>query len=270
MFRSATERAGLQLIVDCQPTSDVAYVDRDMWEKIVLNLVSNAFKFTFEGEIAVSLAQAGHIAELRVRDTGVGIPPRKFLTCSIASTAFPTRAAAPTKVPASAGAWCTNWSNFMADRCASKAPSDEAAHSSSAFRWVKAISPLSRLAASARWPQPQPARTPSCKKPCAGCPTAKTPRKKSSHLKANFCPVPCPPGVGAAQLRRVLIADDNADMRQYLSRLLSERYDVVSVADGKLAVECHARSTTPDLVLSDIMMPNLDGFGLLQAMRCQS
>jgi len=55
-------------------------------------------------------------------------------------------------------------------------------------------------------------------------------------------------------------------MRQYLTRLLSERYDVVAVADGNLALES-VRQKAPDLVLSDIMMPNLDGFGLLQGLR---
>ena len=59
----ATERAGLKLIVNCDSLSEPAYIDRDMWEKIVLNLISNAFKFTFEGEIAVSLQQAGRCAE---------------------------------------------------------------------------------------------------------------------------------------------------------------------------------------------------------------
>jgi signal transduction histidine kinase len=74
VFRSATDKAGLRLVVDCSDLGEPVYVDRDMWEKIVLNLISNAFKFTFEGEIAVSVHRVGNMAELRVRDTGVGIP----------------------------------------------------------------------------------------------------------------------------------------------------------------------------------------------------
>ena len=74
VFRSATERAGLRLSVDCRNLGEPVYVDRDMWEKIVLNLISNAFKFTFDGEIAVSIKRTDDVAELRVRDTGVGIP----------------------------------------------------------------------------------------------------------------------------------------------------------------------------------------------------
>ena len=82
VFRSATDKAGLRLVVDCPDLGEPVYVDRDMWEKVVLNLISNAFKFTFEGEIAVSIHRVGNMAELRVRDTGVGIPaeaiPRLF------------------------------------------------------------------------------------------------------------------------------------------------------------------------------------------------
>jgi DNA-binding response OmpR family regulator len=61
-------------------------------------------------------------------------------------------------------------------------------------------------------------------------------------------------------------ADDNADMREYVRRLLSPRYDVEAVADGQAAL-VRARERTPDLVLTDVMMPNLDGFGLLKALR---
>ena len=82
VFRSATDKAGLRLAGDCSDLGEPVYLDRDMWEKVVLNLLSNAFKFTFEGEIAVSVKRSGKMAELRVRDTGVGIPaeaiPRLF------------------------------------------------------------------------------------------------------------------------------------------------------------------------------------------------
>ncbi|MEH1848643.1 MAG: HAMP domain-containing sensor histidine kinase [Nostoc sp.] len=73
VFRSAIENANLQLVVDCPPLPDPIYVDREMWEKIVLNLLSNALKFTFDGMISVSLKPKANTVELMVSDTGVGI-----------------------------------------------------------------------------------------------------------------------------------------------------------------------------------------------------
>jgi signal transduction histidine kinase len=81
-FQSACERAGLKLVIQCPPLPEPVYVDRDMWEKIVLNLLSNAFKFTFEGRIEVTMHTQDRSAVLSVRDTGAGIPeqdlPRLF------------------------------------------------------------------------------------------------------------------------------------------------------------------------------------------------
>ncbi len=75
MFRSAIDRGGLRLRLDLPALEEPAYVDRDMWEKIVLNLLSNALKFTFDGEISVSLRRQGADFELVVQDTGIGIAP---------------------------------------------------------------------------------------------------------------------------------------------------------------------------------------------------
>ena len=77
-FRAAMEGAGLELRVDCPPLGEPVFVDRDMWEKIVLNLLSNAFKFTFEGSVAVTLGVRGEHVELAVADTGTGIPAQEL------------------------------------------------------------------------------------------------------------------------------------------------------------------------------------------------
>ena len=111
-FRSLCEKAGLRLVVDCPPLSgdEPVYVDRDMWEKIVLNLVSNAFKFTLEGEIEVRLTAADGHACLSVRDTGVGIPPEELPHMferfhRIERNAWPHAR----RHAASDWRWCRNW-----------------------------------------------------------------------------------------------------------------------------------------------------------------
>ena len=73
VFRAAVERAGLKLTVDCPPLPELVYVDQEKWEKVILNLLSNALKSTFDGEISVRLRASGAGAELSVTDTGTGI-----------------------------------------------------------------------------------------------------------------------------------------------------------------------------------------------------
>lgn len=78
VFRSAFENAGLRLVVDCPPLPELVYVNRDMWEKIVLNLLSNPFQFTLIGEIAVSLHSSSEEVVRLVQDTGTGIPSEEI------------------------------------------------------------------------------------------------------------------------------------------------------------------------------------------------
>ena len=75
MFSSAVERGDLSLRMDIPPLDELAYVDRELWEKVVFNLLSNALKFTFEGSIDVALRVVDQHFEFVVRDTGIGIAP---------------------------------------------------------------------------------------------------------------------------------------------------------------------------------------------------
>ena len=266
VFRSATERAGLRLVVDCQATKEIAYVDRDMWEKIVLNLVSNAFKFTFEGEISVAVTQVGHSAELRVHDTGVGIPPEELSHLfdrfhRVPNTRSRTHegtgiglALVHELVKLHGGSMRVDSALGRGSRFIVTIPLGQ---DHLASEQVGGERTLATTATGAN---------PFVQEALRWLPDIDTSNAEEMPLDGELLPVACPPATEASNRPRVVIADDNADMRQYLTRLLSERYDVVSVADGNLALES-VRQKAPDLVLSDIMMPNLDGFGLLQGLR---
>jgi PAS domain S-box-containing protein len=270
VFRSATERAGLNLVVNCDPLNQVAYVDRDMWEKIVLNLISNAFKFTFGGEIAVTLREVGGSAELRVQDTGVGIPaaeiPKLFDRFHrVENTRSRTHEGSgiglalvhelvklhsgSMRVESTVGQGSTFIISFPLGQ-------DHLATSQ-----VGGDRPLSSTATGA---------APFVQEALRWLPDAER-RVSPNEIFSDYelMAVPSPPSdslethVGRS---RVLIADDNSDMRLYLVRLLSERFDTTAVANGRAAMDAVQRQI-PDLILSDVMMPELDGFGLLRELR---
>ncbi len=269
VFRAATERAGLRLQLNCPQLSEPVFVDRGMWEKIVLNLISNAFKFTFDGQIGVSLTQLSDHVELRVSDTGVGIPeeelPRLFDRFHrIENTRSRTHEGSgiglalvqelvklhggSIRVLSKLGLGTT----FIVSIPLGSShlnPERVGGHRTLASTAVGAV-PFVEEAL--RW-LPEPATLEE---------TDELP------ITRELIPVPCPtdsndPGNSRP---RILVADDNADMRQYISRLLGERYRVQAVADGRAALKA-VKESAPDLILSDVMMPILDGFGLLRELR---
>ena len=264
-FRSAMERAGLTFDVATETLPEPVHVDPEMWEKVVLNLLSNAFKFTFEGGVAVTLAPApdGRAAVLTVHDTGTGIPaeelPRLFerfhRVAGARGRTFEGSgiglALVQELVRLNGGAIEVEsvvdrgttfrvtlpfgTAHLPADRI--RAPRGELHGAVHAEAYV---------AEALRWLPEGTADAPD------------------SLLDAPDSGLvgPSPQASG-----RILLADDNADMRAYVGRLLAAQgYSVEAVADGAAALEA-ARREPPDLVLSDVMMPRLDGFGLLRALR---
>ncbi len=259
-FQSTVEKAALEFTIRCPPLPHTVDLDPDMWEKIVLNLLSNAFKFTFEGEISVEtrFSSDGHAAELIVRDTGVGIPeqdlPRLFERfhrvegqqsrshegsgIGLALVQELTRLHGGEISVTSAVGRGTTFTVSLPLRTADVSRTqvaDAARHAAASTRADAYVQEA------LRWLPEADAR--DLHRPLENdVPTART--------------------RGA----RVLIADDNADMRSYLSRLLGERWEVATAANGDAALQS-IRRHKPDLVLTDVMMPELDGFGLLRELR---
>jgi PAS domain S-box-containing protein len=271
VFRSATEKAGLRLELDCPKLEQPVFVDRDMWEKIVLNLISNAFKFTFEGEIAISLRQEGNSVELRVRDTGVGIPanelPRLF-------DRFHRVQNARSRTHEGSGIGLAFVQELVKLHGGAVRVESVAGKGSTfivSLPLGSAHLPADRIGGGRSLASTAVGATPFLQEALGWLPGGENASPKDElPLGFELLQVPCPPifenGDPSLDRPRVLIADDNADMRQYLVRLLAERYSVKAVPNGKAALEAVAERT-PDLILSDVMMPELDGFGLLRELR---
>ena len=253
MFRSAAERAGVRLVIDCPPLPEPVYVDRDMWEKVVLNLLSNAFKFTLEGEIRVRLRADGGCAVLSVEDTGLGIPaeevPRLF-------NRFHRVEGAKGRTHEGSGIGLALVQE-LARLHGGEATAASAYGTGSTFtvRLPLGTAHLPQDRVTAPGVQASTTR--------GALPFVEEALHWLPHTEEEIGPV----GQTAAGTKPVVIlADDNADMRHYISRLLSADYEVIAVGDGEEALRAASRLQI-DLVLTDVMMPTLDGFGLLKALR---
>ncbi len=265
VFRSATDKAGLRLSVDCPDLGEPVYVDRDMWEKVVLNLISNAFKFTFEGEIAVSVHRAGDMAELRVRDTGVGIPADAIPKLFERFNRVPN---VPSRTHEGSGIGLALVHELVKLHGGS-VRIESVVEKGSTFV-VSIPFGQSHLAAGQLGGSRSLSSTAVGARPFVEEALRWLPDDAGSEeifsVQDELLPVPCPPGSEAAVRPRVLVADDNSDMRHYLVRLLSEEYEVEAVSDGQAALKA-VQKNRPDLVVSDVMMPILDGFELLKTLR---
>ncbi|MES1172830.1 MAG: ATP-binding protein [Myxococcales bacterium] len=255
-FRSAIERAGLEFHVACDELPEPLYIDHDLWEKIVLNLLSNALKFTFNGSISIGLHWRDGHAELSISDTGVGVAahelPRLFERFHrIEGTRARTHegsgiglALVHELVRLHGGTITVRSKPDLGTTFTISIPAGKAhlpAESVTSERLTPTRSSHAAFVEEAlRWgpSTPSPTASPS-------------------------------PDDNAVFSGRILVADDNADMRDYITRLLGSHWSVLAVSDGVEALEA-AQRQTPDLVLADVMMPRLDGFGLIRELRRQA
>ena len=266
VFRSAVEHAGMKLIVTYPPLEQPVYVDREMWEKIVLNLLSNAFKFTLEGEIEVSVKAVGDHVELAVRDTGSGMSREDL--AHIFNRFYRVRSTRGRSYEGS-GIGLALVQELAKLHGGTVRVASELGKGSTfvvSVPFGSAHLPAERIGV---------ARTSASTATAAAVYVQEALRSlpiddNVAHDPAMTASLPTDTQAdcsgAASEPAYVLLADDNADMREYLRRLLSAHYQVVVVPDGQAALEA-ALQHPPDLVLTDVMMPRLDGFGLLKALR---
>ena len=268
-FRSACEKAGLSLRVDCPPLREPVFVDRAMWEKVVLNLVSNAFKFTFAGEISVSIRDADDAVTLAVRDTGTGIPaeemPRLF-------ERFHRVEKARGRTHEGSGIGLALVQELVKLHGGSIWAESEIGQGTT-FRISIPLGtkhlPREHVGSDVTTAVPTAQTSPYVEEALRWLPDGEEQLHYESEWPTSCDDLTSPdsafPRPGSDR-PRVLVADDNADMRRYMVRLLSSQYAVTAVPDGAAAL-ASLTIEPPDLVLTDVMMPRLDGFELLRALR---
>ncbi|WP_082373919.1 SpoIIE family protein phosphatase [Nocardia sp. NRRL S-836] len=259
VFRSAVEKAGLRFEIDCSPLPQPVHVDLGLWEKVVLNLLSNALKFTVHGSVGVSVRAGAGTAVVTVSDTGVGVPqheiPRLFERFHrIENTWSRSKEGSGIGLALVQELVGLHGGTIHAESVEGKGtsftvelpfgthhlPAGAVSHEAG----VPAVSDIAApyVQEALRW-LPDPGLTVEDLVPSTAAGAA--------------------PEIPAT----VLVADDNADMREYLTRLLHRAgYEVRAVNDGQMALES-ARARPPDLVVSDVMMPRMDGLSLVAALR---
>jgi PAS domain S-box-containing protein len=269
VFRSAMEKAGLQFDIRCDALPQPVYVDPEMWEKIVLNLLSNAFKFTLDGEVELKLRAVGNNAELSLRDTGSGIPTDEI---SKVFERFHRIEGTGRRTHEGTGIGLALVDELVKLHGGTVSVESQLGKGSTftvTIPFGTSHLPAEKVSAARPGSTAVSGAAPYVQEALRWLPTAPIDERTFLGDSANEDLTSL---FGAESERRptesarVLLADDNRDMREYVQRLLARQYTVVAVENGEQAL-AEAIKNPPDIILTDIMMPKLDGFGLLKALR---
>ncbi|WNB77471.1 ATP-binding protein [Methylomonas koyamae] len=262
VFRSAADKAGLRLTISCPALPEPVYVDRQMWEKIALNLLSNAYKHTFAGEIEVALRWRGTAVELAVRDTGVGIAPDQLDQVFDRFHRVPNVRSRSHEGSGIGLALVQELARLHGGEVGVTSTPGVGSIFSVTILTGTAHLPAEQLRPS-QTAQAHPLGADFFAEEALRWELGTEPQDDNGQQTGTDNS----PEFNSAISAHIVVADDNADMRGYVARLLRKQgYAVTAVRDG-LAALAVVRQRRPDLVLTDIMMPGLDGIGLLSALR---
>ena len=259
-FRTIIERTGLKFNVKCQELSEPVYINQEMYEKILFNLLSNAFKFTLQGKITVSVKQNKNHVKLIVSDTGIGM--RKDDINRIFER-FVRIEGVKARTYEGSGIGLSLVRELVRFHGASikvESVPDEGTRFTVVFLKGKRHLRTRGIFESKADSHGSIAAAPYVEELKGWMPGFQSIEDDRAHEEDSAADL---------QDRRplVLVADDNLDMRVYLKGLLEHDYEVAMVTHGKAALAYIQDGRLPDLILSDVMMPEIDGLALLDAIR---
>ena len=238
-FAAAAERAGLTLRTSLDPTIGTVEVDPRLWETILINLAANAIKYTLHGHVDVRVTGRDGVLELRVVDTGIGIAPEEQLRVF---DRFHRVTGPVGRTIEGTGLGLA----LVADAVHAHGGDVTVASAPDAGSTFTVRLPLVHAASNGV--------------------AAPTDARAAAALADDVSPTNGQGPHPADARDTIVVVDDNPGMRQRLTRALADLGPVVACADGVEALEVLRRQPV-DLVVTDVMMPRLDGIGLLREIR---
>jgi signal transduction histidine kinase/DNA-binding response OmpR family regulator len=251
-----TERDGTE--ADESEGGPVAVVDREALEHVMSNLLSNAIKFTPEGgRVEVRVRETDGGPAVAVRDTGVGIPEEE--QDRIFERFAHSQSGSSTREQEGAGIGLA-FARDLVDLHGGSLRVESAEGEGTTV--------------TARFPAPDDDPSPDALSPSPD----ESPLSSSAHDPASPSSPDAPPPVspdsdagsdglgGDGASRRVLVVDDNADVRRYLRQVLTPAYEILTAADGREGVRV-AREALPDVILADVMMPEMNGMDMTRRLK---
>ncbi|MFS4459152.1 ATP-binding protein [Bdellovibrio sp. HCB2-146] len=261
VFRSMIEDAGIEFIVDTPELDEDLYLDAEKWEKIVLNLLSNAYKFTMSGRIEVRTRRLENRFILEVKDTGTGIPENELPNIF---KRFHRVEGAKGRSHEGTGIGLSLIEEIIhlhGGHISVESTLGQGSTFTVSVPFGKDHLPAGRLATRNVSYSSVRRKTYLEEAMQWGTETSCTSKVADSTDVEGAIETIC-----KDRKTRILLVDDNTDMRRYVHGLLEKHWEVDAVSDGTQAIAA-LKKQSYDLILSDVMMPNLDGFGLVSKVR---